>query len=67
VTVTFTPLAATKSDSHPKSHRSLNINIAQAMIKAPIERMYTHKGSFPAGTSGRPVVFFAADFPGGAE
>jgi len=49
------------------SHRNLNINIAQAMIKAPIERMYTHKGSFPAGTGGSVSVFFSAGFPGGAE
>ena len=37
-------------------------------MKAPIDKMYTHKGSFPAGTGGLRVSdFFTACFSGGAE
>jgi hypothetical protein len=36
-------------------------------MKAQIEMMYTHKGSFPAGTIRRVSDFFAAGFSGAAE
>jgi hypothetical protein len=53
---------------------NLNINIAQAAIKAPIDKMYTHNGSLPMGIIRRFPDFFAECFstdnlpaPGGAE
>jgi len=37
------------------------------MMKAPIDKIYTHNGNFPAGTSGRVSVFWAGGFSGAAE
>jgi len=48
-------------------HLNFTINAAQAMMKAPIDKMYTHKGSFPAGTIRRDSDLFWDGLFGGAE
>jgi hypothetical protein len=51
----------------PGTYLSFMNNIAHAAMKAPIDNMYTHNGSLPAGTGGGVSDFFLVGFPCGAE